>query len=672
MSEPRPPRPPDGAPEPTRAGLDGAPRPARPAGEPGPAQRRPGEASGRMKRAGESAGETTSGRLKRSELEAMLSRAAEPKKAATRQAGPARDTKSEAEAGVADPLRLVGKTLGPCKIMELIGEGGLGRVYRARHLRLEHDVAVKVVGGARSTRPEALARFRREATIAARLNHPHVARVLDTNEQDGVHYMIQELVPGTSLEDRVQASGPLSLEEVRTVGLGLTSGLSSIHKAGVVHRDLKPANVIIVPDGQPKLLDFGIAKDLEGEAGFTDDKAMLGTPTFLAPEQVSGQDKVGPPADMYGLGGTLFFALTGRAPLEPQEDDTLLRYLNRRTKQTPRDVRALRKDAPPPLAALVARLLAIEPFDRPDADEALAALQALDVRPRPAAGPGRAAPGSERHRLPARSADRLPAERRQEPRPAPRRSERVEQVSAAPPAASASGRSGGIQGSLEDMSLLEILQGVEFNAKTGHVEIDAGDVRGVIEFQEGSPWDARTSSGASGEAAIRTLLAASSGTFALRSDSPRDGTRRVKVSFTRLMLDASRVTDESGRHDVIPDESGPPPPAGAPDDDPDTSELPVASKLKSTDEVKSAVAALEARALPDPVGDPFLGCTVGLFEVERLVGLRGGERQYLALDTGDDARCLLRVFPLFGAHEAEFRRLSRRADAALRVEHPNL
>ncbi|MBX3470256.1 MAG: DUF4388 domain-containing protein, partial [Planctomycetes bacterium] len=229
-------------------------------------------------------------------------------------------------------------------------------------------------------------------------------------------------------------------------------------------------------------------------------------------------------------------------------------------------------------------------------------------------------------------------------------------------------RAGGIQGSLADMPLLEILQGVEFNAKTGHVEVEGGGVQGVIEFQEGSPWDARASDGSTGEKAIRRLLAVGEGSFALRSDAPRDGTRRVKVSFTRLMLDASRVSDESGRHEVIVDEPGPAP------DDPDTAEIPLAPrKAHSTDEVKDALAALEALALPDPVGDPFLGCTVGLFEVEKLVGLHRGERRYLARAVDDpDARCLLRIFPLFGASEAEFRRLSRRADAALRIEHPNL
>jgi serine/threonine protein kinase len=629
-------------------------------GKPDSSRHSAGQSGARPRLPGES-----SGRLKRSNLEPPP----RDTRASTR-GDPARDTKGAGERD-GDAQRLVGRTLGPCKILELIGEGGLGRVYRARHLRLEHDVAVKVVGGTR-TKPEALARFKREATIAARLNHPHVARVLDTNEQDGIHYIIQELVAGTSLEERVGKTGALSIDEVLAVGLGLASGLESIHKAGVVHRDLKPANVIIAPDGQPKLLDFGIAKDLEGEVGFTDEKAMLGTPTFLAPEQVSGQEKVGPPADLYGLGGTLYFALSARAPLEPRDDDTLLRYLNRRTKETPPDVRSYRKDAPPALASLVAKLLAIEPDDRPTAGEAYDVLKSIDraapARPRsgpPAGGApsdaGRTGPSSGRHRAPdpkKGSSDRFPRESRQ--------SSSSGRLGSTPQPV----RTGGIQGSLEDMSLMELLQGVEFNAKTGHVEVEGDGVSGVIEFQEGSPWDARTVDGAQGEAAIRKLLAISSGSFALRSEAPREGVRKVKVSFTRLLLDQSRVSDESGRHEAIPDPG--PSPGAVQDDDPDTSELAVPKKLHSTDEVRSALAALEAMALPDPVGDPFLGCTVGTFEVERLVGLHRGERRYLAMDTGAEARCLLRVFPLFGAHEVEFRALAKRADAALKVEHPTL
>ncbi len=648
----------------------------------------------------------------------------------TRPSGKHPDTTRPGESAgsrATDPTLLIGRTLGPCQILELIGEGGLGRVYRARHTRLEHDVAVKVIG---RTKPEALARFRREAQIAAKLNHPHVARVLDTDEQDGIHFIIQELVPGTSVEEHVRRSGKLGVDEALVVAIGLASGLDSIHKAGIVHRDLKPANVIITPDGQPKLLDFGIAKDLFGEAGFTDEKAMLGTPTFLAPEQVGGNARTGPAADIYGLGGTLYFALTARAPLEPQEDDTLLRYLNRRAKELPPDAKTLRPELPAALSTLLGRLLAIEPEDRPSAASVHEQLKAIDralprAPQRSAITPPRGVEkerSSERAPLQARASGRLPAldrtpsppgsggapkrptsenprpgaesgrQQKSESNPRPNAghgdqtnpalrstSDRQTAVSTSMNTPSPAPR--GIQGSLEEMPLTELLQGVEFNQKTGHIEIEAdGGPKGVIEFQEGNPWDAKTADGRTGEEAMRALLRARKGGFALRSDSPRAGTRRVKVSFTRLLLDASRVDDESGRHaktEAAP-KPAPAPPPPKPDEKEDladsSSALQAIRRLYSTDEVKSALELLEAEAhaAGDPVGDPFLGCTIGSFEVQKLLGVFGGERRYLGWDTSNEARCLLRIFPLFGPQEEEFKRVAKRAELVLGIEHPSL
>src|SRR5947207_9886120 len=159
---------------------------------------------------------------------------------------------------------MIGATLSHYRILEQIGAGGMGVVYRARDLRLERDVALKVLPEGVLANDASRKRFRREALALSRLNHPAVESVFDFDTQDHVDFLVMELVPGDSLERRL-AAGPVPEPEVLRLGMQIAEGLEAAHEQGVIHRDLKPANIVVTPKGRVKLLDFGIAKLLAPE-----------------------------------------------------------------------------------------------------------------------------------------------------------------------------------------------------------------------------------------------------------------------------------------------------------------------------------------------------------------------------------------------------------------------
>jgi WD40 repeat protein/tetratricopeptide (TPR) repeat protein len=194
-----------------------------------------------------------------------------------------------------------------------LGRGGMGIVYRAHQLGLGRTVAVKtlLVGGAAG--PDALARFRAEAEAIARLRHPNVVQVYSVGPRDGPPYLVMEYVPGGSLAERLDGS-PQPPREAAELVEALACGLAEAHRLGVIHRDVKPANILL--DGRtPKLADFGLAKLLDGDSDLTRTGTLLGSPTYMAPEQVGGPPgRVGPPADVHALGVLLYELLTGRPP----------------------------------------------------------------------------------------------------------------------------------------------------------------------------------------------------------------------------------------------------------------------------------------------------------------------------------------------------------------------
>src|SRR4029450_7918714 len=199
-----------------------------------------------------------------------------------------------------------------------VGRGGMGVVWRAQDRVLGRQVAVKEVvfppTMADEERRPAQARVMREARAAARLNHPGAVTLYDVVQDQGGTFIVMELVEAATLADLVQAQGPLAPERVAELGRQLASALEAAHGVGIVHRDVKPGNVMVAADGRVKLADFGIAS-LQGDPQLTSTGLVIGSPAYMAPEQARGEAS-GPPADFWGLGATLFYAVEGEAPFD--------------------------------------------------------------------------------------------------------------------------------------------------------------------------------------------------------------------------------------------------------------------------------------------------------------------------------------------------------------------
>jgi len=258
-------------------------------------------------------------------------------------------------------------TLGPYTLLDLLGEGGMGRVFKARHNRLGRDVALKVIRKEKLTRPTVVQRFHQEIRAAAQLSHPNVILAFDADEADGVHYYAMEYAEGQDLTKVVKQSGPLSVALACDYVRQAAVGLQHAYERGLVHRDVKPSNLLLTPKGQVKVLDLGLAMLNEGVGGgdanrVTQEGLVLGTPDFLAPEQAQNPLGVDIRADVYALGATLYFLLTGKVPYEgATAADKLMQHV---TAPPPRLLLA-RPDAPPQLDGVIRWLMAKKPADRP-------------------------------------------------------------------------------------------------------------------------------------------------------------------------------------------------------------------------------------------------------------------------------------------------------------------
>jgi eukaryotic-like serine/threonine-protein kinase len=177
-----------------------------------------------------------------------------------------------------------GAKIGPYDVTALIGEGGMGKVWRAHHTALRRDDALKVLPDAFASDPERLARFRREAQVLASLNHPNIAHVYGLEQSDGVQALVMELVEGPTLADRI-AQGPIPVDEALPIAKQIAEALEAAHERGIIHRDLKPANIKLRPDGMVKVLDFGLAKALEPSSAHVDATA---SPTITSPAMMTG------------------------------------------------------------------------------------------------------------------------------------------------------------------------------------------------------------------------------------------------------------------------------------------------------------------------------------------------------------------------------------------------
>jgi formylglycine-generating enzyme required for sulfatase activity len=266
-----------------------------------------------------------------------------------------------------------GTRLGRYSIIEPIGVGGMGVVYRARDEKLERVAAIKMLAPGVFSGDEARRHFRREALALAKLNHPHIAAVYDVGEQDGIDYIVMECVAGEPLAAKVKR-GPLAVEDATSIALQIAQALEEAHEHGVIHRDLKPANVMITPKSQAKVLDFGVAKLLEttNATQSLETTALIGTPLYMSPEQAFGRE-VDARTDLWSLGTVYYEMLTGRPPFQGDSAVSVLRAV---TSDRCPPVRQLQPGLPEEAERIVGRALEKDPARR----YATAAEMAHDTR----------------------------------------------------------------------------------------------------------------------------------------------------------------------------------------------------------------------------------------------------------------------------------------------------
>jgi serine/threonine-protein kinase len=252
------------------------------------------------------------------------------------------------------------------RVVKRLGAGGMGVVYLAEHRLMERTVALKVIHAHLTKHPLALERFLLELKAAARLSHPNIVTAHDAEQAGAVHFLAMEYVEGISLARLVEKHGPLSAEQAAHCLRQAALGLQHAHEKGMVHRDIKPQNLMVTRKGQVKVLDFGLARLAEeagagGQRPLTAVGVVLGTPDYMAPEQVIDSRRVDGRADVYSLGGTLYFLLTGQPPYP--EGSALEKALSH-VDGTPRPLEEARPDLPAGLADVVRRMMARDPAGR--------------------------------------------------------------------------------------------------------------------------------------------------------------------------------------------------------------------------------------------------------------------------------------------------------------------
>jgi len=258
-------------------------------------------------------------------------------------------------------LRTVPAVLGNLDVFEEIGHGGMGVVYRAKQRLANREVAVKVLSGNLAGRGAAAERFEGEIEALAGLRHPNIVEVYEVGEDSGCVYFSMELVPGGTLAGRAKRQ-PIEPAEAAAIVEQLAVAVQTAHVLGLLHRDIKPANVLLTAEGSPKLSDFGLAKWMDREEGLTETGAVLGTPSYMAPEQAqAGAAPVGTAADVYGLGATLYDLLTGRPPFRAASTfETLQKVIH----EPPVSPRVLNPAVHPDLDAVCLKCLEKDPARR--------------------------------------------------------------------------------------------------------------------------------------------------------------------------------------------------------------------------------------------------------------------------------------------------------------------
>ncbi len=260
------------------------------------------------------------------------------------------------------------RRLGEYQLLEKLGQGGMGSIYKAVQINLRREVAVKVIREGRLDDPRALARFEREMAAVGSLDHPNIVRAHDAREIEGTRFLVMEYVDGLNLTEVIISSGSLSVADACKLICQAAVGLQAAHEHGLVHRDIKPSNLMLNREGQIKILDLGLARFQKDEESrqieVTGTNEMVGTPDYVAPEQIAETRTVDIRADIYSLGCTLYALLVGHPPFRGPQYRSKFDKITAHVKDPVPPISQFRLDVPEPLVGALDRMLAKEPEDR--------------------------------------------------------------------------------------------------------------------------------------------------------------------------------------------------------------------------------------------------------------------------------------------------------------------
>ncbi|HBL18590.1 MAG: hypothetical protein A2X36_07640 [Elusimicrobia bacterium GWA2_69_24] len=257
------------------------------------------------------------------------------------------------------PETIIGKTLGGCRILAQLGEGGMGVAYKAHHLRLDRAVVLKVLHPQLAANKEFIEGFQREARAAARLEHPRIVQVYDVGWQDGYHFIIMQFIDGETLEEKIAREKRLITLKAVIILKAALEGLGEAHRHGMVHRDVKPSNILLAKDGGIRLSDFGIALQV-GKGKPQEKGQVVGTPQYMSPEQCYGEP-VDARTDIYAMGVTFYYMLAGEPPFEA---DNVADVLSMHINNPAPDVRKANPDVSSLCSTIIQKMMAKRPDER--------------------------------------------------------------------------------------------------------------------------------------------------------------------------------------------------------------------------------------------------------------------------------------------------------------------
>jgi serine/threonine-protein kinase len=238
------------------------------------------------------------------------------------------------------------------EIIEELGKGGMGKVYRVEDKKIKEEVALKLIKPEVASDKKTIERFSNELKMARKIAHRNVCKMYDLGEEKGTHYITMEYVPGEDLKTTIRRVGPLGAGKVVFIAKQMCEGLEEAHSLGVIHRDLKPQNIMIDKGGNARIMDFGIARSIEAK-GITGEGVMIGTPEYMSPEQTEAKD-VDKRSDIYSLGVVLYEMVTGRVPFE---GETPLAIAMKHKSEAPKDPKELNTEIPRDLSLVILKCL---------------------------------------------------------------------------------------------------------------------------------------------------------------------------------------------------------------------------------------------------------------------------------------------------------------------------